>query len=164
MKLFKEPVLIEDPPPHPLETALSDAEKRLEEARREARVAAEKLATAEAQKDTCAAELDQERRRLRAEDEARSLAERCAPLVKEVAGLDAGIEAAARWLRDAIERRERLADHARRIATANLCRPTPKGVPLAGDLRLPEFRAPGPRDRTIELTIAYSLGPIPTEV
>ena len=164
MKLFKDPVLIEDPPPHPLEAALSDAEKRLEEARREARVASEKLAAAEAQKETCAAELDQERRRLRAEDEARSLAERCAPITKEVVDLDAGIESAARWLRDAIERGERLADRARRIATANLCRPVPKGVPLAGDLRLPELRASGPRDYSVELTLPCSLGPIPSEV
>ncbi|MHB1045791.1 MAG: hypothetical protein ACYC4P_07225 [Thermoanaerobaculia bacterium] len=164
MKLFKEPVLIETPPPHPLEAALSEAEKRLEEARRGARVAAEKLASAEAQKETCATELDVERRRLRAEEEARSLAERCGPLVREVADLDAGIDLAVRWLRDAIERREQLADRARRIATANLCRPCPKGVTLAEELAIPALRSTGTRERIVELTIPYSLGPVPNPV
>lgn len=150
--------LLETPPPDPLEAAVTEADRLLEAARRDAESAASSVREAEARRRQAASDLDAERVRVRAEEERKTVLERVQPLVDEVTQLDTAIREALLWTRAAIERRARLSDRAERLATANFARSFPPGIPRPGPLDLPRLRADGARCQTVELTLEYSLG------
>lgn len=161
---FKAPISVEPEPAHPLEVALQDADRALEDGRREAREAVSRLEPLEVARREAAASLAAEKSRRRKVEEQKSLEERVAPLREEVAQLDAAIGEAVAWLRDAIERRVRIADTAKRRATRNLCEPVPAGIALPGPLEIRPSPAVGERRGRREVVFEYALGPAPNEV
>lgn len=154
---FKPGFLVETPPPDPLEAAVTEADRLLEDARREAESAAARVSDAEARHRQAASDLDAERVRVRAEEERKTIAERVNPFLAEISDLDEGIRSALEWLRSGIERRERLVDRAQRIATDNLSKRPPAGLALPGTMGSTRLRTEGYRCYTVAVELEYSL-------